>query len=253
VRTIVHLSDLHFDRVDRDVVDALAGAVEDARPDLVTVSGDLTQRARAGQFRHARAFLDRLPRPHVVVPGNHDVPLFNLIARAWAPLGGYSRHVTPDLQPRYEDDTMLVLGVDTTHTLTTKGGRIRDRDVNRILDVVRNAGEGKVRVVVCHHPVDGTVEVLAGGGVDLFLTGHLHISSTKHTAERFAAARFSAIVVEGGTATSTRMRGEGNAFNILRIDTTTIIVEHFEWRPALRGFDKLEVQRFTRTPAGWFP
>jgi 3',5'-cyclic AMP phosphodiesterase CpdA len=253
VRTLVHLSDLHFDRVDRDVVEALAVAVGQARPDVVAVSGDLTQRARAGQFRRARAFLDRLPRPHVVVPGNHDVPLFNVIARAWAPLGGYTRHVTTDLRPRYEDETVLVLGVDTTHSLTTKGGRIRDLDVEHILHSVNSAGQGKVRIVVCHHPIDGTVGALASGGVDLFLTGHLHVSSTAHTAERFAGAGFSAVVVEGGTATSTRMRGEGNAFNILKIDTAAIVVEHFEWRPALHRFDQLEVQRFVRTPAGWFP
>ncbi len=252
MRTLVHLSDLHFDRVDGDVVDALAEAVIAAQPDLVAVSGDLTQRARSGQFRNARAFLDRLPRPQIVVPGNHDLPLYNLFARACTPRRGFRRHITADLRPRHDDAELLVLGVDTTHALSDQG-KIRERDIARVLKLVTDAGERAVTVVVCHHPVTRTVEALARGGVDVFLTGHLHVSSTAHTAQRFGGSDFSAIVVEGGTATSTRFRGEGNAFNILRTEPGTIIVEHFEWRPALRRFDLLEEQRFARVHNGWYP
>src|SRR3954470_13552313 len=104
MRTLVHISDMHFGRVDPVVAEGLRETVVAMRPDLVTVSGDFTQRARSGQFKSARAFLEALPRPQLVIPGNHDVPLHNVFARFFNPLGGYRRHITDDLQPIYQDD-----------------------------------------------------------------------------------------------------------------------------------------------------
>ena len=124
MRTLAHLSDLHFDRVDPVVVEALALAVTAARPDVVAISGDLTQRARSTQFRQARAFLDRLPQPQVIVPGNHDMPLYNVVQRLLTPRRGYRRHVTDDLRPSHSDPELLVIGVDTTH-MWSKDGTIR--------------------------------------------------------------------------------------------------------------------------------
>src|SRR4051794_5611299 len=112
MRTIVHLSDLHFGRVDPLVVDALRGTVNTLAPDLVVVSGDFTQRARGKQFRKARAFIEALPRPQLVIPGNHDVPMHNVFARFFNPLGRYRKHITTDLQPTYEDDEVVVIGTD---------------------------------------------------------------------------------------------------------------------------------------------
>src|SRR5258706_6555940 len=132
VRTIVHLSDLHFDRVDPAVVDALARFVPAIAPDVIAVSGDLTQRARTHQFAQARAFLDSLPGPRLVVPGNHDVPLYNVIARFVNPLGRYRRYITDDLQPHHADEEMLLLGANTTRSLTRAGGRLRPEDLRRI-------------------------------------------------------------------------------------------------------------------------
>src|SRR5436190_8754647 len=93
VRTIAHLSDLHFGRVAPETLSPLRDAVASLRPDLVAVSGDLTQRARKRQFQQARDFLDSLPGPQVVVPGNHDVPLYNVLARWLWPLENYRRHI----------------------------------------------------------------------------------------------------------------------------------------------------------------
>ena len=99
MRTIVHLSDLHFGRVDERIIAPLLERIASIRPDLIAVSGDLTQRARRRQFQQASAFLARLPFPKVVVPGNHDVPLFNVAARLFDPFGGYRRWISPDLEP----------------------------------------------------------------------------------------------------------------------------------------------------------
>src|SRR6266851_7829192 len=121
MRTLVHLSDLHFGHVDAQIIDPLIKAVSEIRPDLVAVSGDLTQRARSWQFREARAFLDRLPRPQIVVPGNHDVPLYDLYGRFVERLECYQRYITEDLEPEYVDDEVAVLGANTARSLAWKG------------------------------------------------------------------------------------------------------------------------------------
>jgi 3',5'-cyclic AMP phosphodiesterase CpdA len=267
VKTLIHLSDLHFDRVDRGVVEALAGTVKEMAPDLIAVSGDLTQRARSHQFIEARAFLDSLPPPILVVPGNHDVPFHNVFARFFNPLGGYRRHITADLHPHHADGELMVVGTNTTRSLTIGGGGIRRRELQRICEMLNRVDEPVIKVVVGHHPFDvpdagaaigrtrlpglDAVERLAQAGVDLFLTGHLHVTYAGPTATRYKVGGRSAIVVEAGTATSTRVRGEPNAFNVLRVDPTAIVVEHLVWRSDSRAFAASEVQRFRRTPEGW--
>ena len=233
---------------------------------MIAVSGDLTQRARSHQFIEARAFLDSLPAPRIVVPGNHDVPLHNVFARFFNPLGGYRRHITADLHPRYSDPEVMVVGTNTTRSFTIAGGGIRRRELRRICEMLTGVDESIIKVVVAHHPFDmphagaaigrarpgpEAVELLAMRGVDVFLTGHLHVTYAGPTATRYKVEGRSAIVVEAGTATSTRVRGEPNAFNVLRVDAAAIVVEHLEWRSDSRAFDAGEVQRFARTAEGW--
>src|SRR5438270_5236116 len=124
MRTLVHLSDLHFGRVDIAIVEPLIETIRGLNPDLVAVSGDLTQRARSAEFKQARAFLDALPSPQIVVPGNHDVPLHNVFARFVTPFEKYRRWVNDTLEPVYEDDEMIVMGINTARSLTIKDGRV---------------------------------------------------------------------------------------------------------------------------------
>src|SRR3954464_5604942 len=109
MRTLVHLSDLHFGRTDQNLVKPLIKTIGEIKPDLVAVSGDLTQRARSHQFVAARAFLDALPKPQIVVPGNHDIPLRNILLRFVSPLDKYRQYITHDLLPFYSDDEIAVL------------------------------------------------------------------------------------------------------------------------------------------------
>ena len=266
-RVVVHLSDLHFGREDGRVVAALVTEIARLSPDLIAVSGDLTQRARRGQFRKARAFLDALPFPRLIVPGNHDVPLYNLVARFLDPLGGYRRFITADLQPIFRDAMVIAVGIDTTRPTTLKAARISDADIARIADVLRGAPDDAVKIFVGHHPFEAPDEDISTAprrrdevrehvlhaftraGVDVFLTGHLHVSYTGHTAHRYNIAGRSAIVVEAGTATSTRLREDANAFNVLHIHPSAILVERHEWRGT--GFAVTDAQRFGKTSAGW--
>ena len=103
MRTLVHLSDLHFGRTDPALIEPLLASIAAIAPDLVVVSGDLTQRARAAQFAEARAFLDRIAQPRIVVPGNHDVPLYRVWERFLSPLGKYKKHIGSDLEPTFVD------------------------------------------------------------------------------------------------------------------------------------------------------
>ena len=266
MRSIVHLSDIHFGRVNPLVVPPLIEAIDKIKPDLVAVSGDLTQRARSYQFKEAREFLDSLPKPQIVVPGNHDVPLHNVFARFVNPLRKYQRYITDDLRPFYYDDEIAVLGINTARSLTIKGGRINEQQVAWMRDRFCACDPETVKAVVTHHPFDlpeghdernlvgrarMAMEALANCGADLFLAGHLHISHTAHSATRYRIKGHSALVVQAGTATSTRGRGEANSFNVIRIDRPHIAVERFEWQANRPEFALAMTERFNHTADGW--
>jgi 3',5'-cyclic AMP phosphodiesterase CpdA len=266
MRTLLHLSDLHFGRIHVPLVAPLVAFARGLEPDVVVVSGDLTQRARSEQFREARAFLDELPRPQIVVPGNHDVPMHNVVDRFARPLDKYRRYITDDLEPFHYDGEVAVLGVNTARSLTIKGGRINTRQVSQIRSRFCDCGPNVTKVLVTHHPLDvpegadeddvvggarRAIEVLASCGADVVLAGHLHKGFTVETARRYRIAGHSAVVVQAGTATSTRGRGEANSFNVLRVDPESLDVERVEWRPESGEFVSAAVERFRRTPDGW--
>lgn len=253
MRTVAHLSDLHFGRVDERIAVALLTGVRRLSPDLVAISGDLTQRARRGQFRQARAFLSSIPHTCVIVPGNHDVPLFNVFARFVDPLGGFKRYITPNLHPSFSTPDLVVAGINTTRSLTVKDGRVRHEDLAHVQRVFSTAEERAVRIVVGHHPFDDPshVETLTALGTDVFLTGHLHVSYTGCTAARYSAAGRSAIVVEAGTAISTRVRGEANGFNVLRVEPDRVEVSTFRWQDESSTFGETEARTFARDESGW--
>ncbi|HVF57801.1 MAG TPA: metallophosphoesterase family protein [Pyrinomonadaceae bacterium] len=266
MRKLVHLSDLHFGRIDEATVEPLQSAISEIAPHVVVVSGDLTQRARSEQFKEAREFLDALPLPQIIVPGNHDVPLYNVFARFAQPLDKYRRFITDDLEPFYADEEVAVLGVNTARSLTIKDGRINEGQVGRIRERMCAYADEVTKIVVTHHPFDlpeghnerdlvgraaMAIEALAKCGADLLLAGHLHLSHTGHTAKRYKTEGHSALVVQAGTATSTRGRGESNSFNIIRIQHPHINVERMVWRPESGAFTPASSETFKHTPDGW--
>jgi len=266
MRTVVHLSDLHFGRVDRGIIAPLTERIASIGPDLIAVSGDLTQRARRRQFQRAAAFLDSVPFQKVVVPGNHDVPLFNVFARLLNPFGGYRRWISPNLEPAYIDDEIAMIGLNSARAMITGGrGRLNDEQIEGAVDRLRRLPPAPIKVIVTHHPFDlpegfrddhllgrATVAMkrFAEVGADLFLAGHLHVSHIGHTADRYDIAGHSALVVQAGTL-STRGRGELNSFNVLRIARPELTIERYTWKTGGRAFDLSYTGTFRHTPDGW--
>ncbi len=265
MRTVLHLSDLHFGRIDPPILAPLLAFIREAKPDLVAISGDLTQRARTAEFVAAREFLDQIPFPQIVVPGNHDVPLHNLFARFARRLDHYRRYITADLQPVFADSEIAVVGVNTARAFTWKDGRINARQLKRLRATLGTVPSERTKIVVTHHPFDlpagasGNVvgrsrlaiKTLAECGVDLLLAGHFHIADTGQTAKRYKMPGYSAIIVSSGTSTSTRGRGQPNSLNVLRIDGPGVVIERRIWQASSGTFDVLSVERFHRAGGGW--
>jgi 3',5'-cyclic AMP phosphodiesterase CpdA len=266
VRTIVHLSDLHFGRSDPQLLDPLIGTIRELNPTLIAVSGDLTQRARSHEFQQARAFLDSLAQPKIVVPGNHDVPLYNIYDRFLKPLDKFRRHITEDPHPTFADEEMIVIGVSTARSLVVKGGRINQEQLTHVKEKFCALPDEAVKILVTHHPFDlpsgydnrdlvGRAKMAMAGlaecGADVFLAGHLHVSHTGNTAKRYNIHGHSALIVQAGTAISTRGRGEVNSFNLIRLQHPEIVVERFGWNPASVAFARVSEERFLHSAEGW--
>lgn len=267
MRLIVHLSDLHFGALRAEIIEPLIAAVTALHPDLIAVSGDLTQRARPRQFIEAREFLARLSAPQIVVAGNHDVPLYNLLQRFGRPLARYRRYISAQTEPMFRDDEIAVLGINTARSLTFKSGRVNARQLAQARERLAPLA-GVSKIIVTHHPFDLPAEYpdhalvgrarlamaqLAHCGIDLFLAGHHHVGLALPSTLRFKVSGHAALLVQAGTATSTRCRGEMNSFNVLRVAGPLIEVERQLWLHdgAPPRFVALAAQRFCRSEKGW--
>ncbi len=267
MRTIAHISDIHFGDADAGVVERLVEKIGELAPDLIVVSGDLTQRARSRQFAEARAFLDRLPNPQLVVPGNHDVPLYNVYDRFLNPLTKFKKYITDDLTPEFVDGELAVFGINTTRSLTIKGGRVSKEQVDELEARLCALDEQRVKMIVTHHPFDlpegfdeddivgrakKVMPRLVECGADIFLAGHLHVSNITHSARRYRMENgYSALIIQAGTAASMRERGEDNSFNVLEVDGHVLTVKRFHCGLSETGFRLATTERFAKAERGW--
>jgi 3',5'-cyclic AMP phosphodiesterase CpdA len=266
MRILMHLSDLHFCRIAPSALMALQESARHLAPTLIVVSGDLTQRARKHEFMAARTFLDALPSPTLAVPGNHDVPVYDLLTRFLKPHIRFQQHFHPELEPVFQDEELTVAGVNTARAFVVKGGRINREQVRRVTEIFCGEGDHRTRVLVTHHPFDlplladkrdlvGRAEMaMSGFGEcmpDLLLAGHLHVHGAYTTAARYHLGNRSAVVVQAGTAISTRMRDARNSFNLIRVTPTRLTVDHFEWQPQDRRFSFTLQVAFQKTASGW--
>jgi 3',5'-cyclic AMP phosphodiesterase CpdA len=265
MRTIVHLSDLHFGRLDLRLVPPLLTAIRALSPQLVAISGDLTQRARRQQFAAARTFIEALESPYLVVPGNHDVPFYDFARRFLRPLARYKEFVATDLEPVYLDEEIAVMGLNSARSLTFGRGRLNATQIRRAAGRLRGMDPRLVKIIVTHHPFDlpdaygaehlvgraaAAMAHFAEVGADLFLAGHLHVSHIGQTAERYKIAGHSALVVQAGTI-SARLRGEANSFNVLHVNRPEIAVARHTWDEAQQIFVAGAPRTFRHSKEGW--
>jgi 3',5'-cyclic AMP phosphodiesterase CpdA len=231
VTTLAHISDLHFGAETRAVVDALVTDVRAVGPDLLVVSGDLTQRGRRAEFVAARAFLDRFDCPKLAVPGNHDIPLFDLFTRFFRPLARFRRYIAEEVDPFFANPDLAVLGINTARSNTWKDGRVGEDQIQKIRRCFAAAPRSALRVLVTHHPfmpspreaspplvgrAAEALEAAEASKVDLLLNGHLHHGFVGDIRAHHETVRRSILVVQAGTATSHRTRGEQNSYNVIQ-------------------------------------
>jgi 3',5'-cyclic AMP phosphodiesterase CpdA len=255
---IAHLSDIHFGRHDPVLVQAVEAFLLEKKPDLIVISGDFTQRARVAQYELARRFVARLQSAGLAVlsvPGNHDIPLYDLMRRFLRPLHRYRRFIDADPCPWFENTEVAVLGINTARSLTTKHGSISHEQIDRIRAAFGRVEGEKTHILVTHHPLfampigdgDGdltrvanrshdAIAVAAGAGVDILLAGHFHRSFSGSARDMVDTAG-PALVIQAGTATSTRLRGEEQqSFNWIETFGNEVHLQVLAWeKDAFRG------------------
>lgn len=259
--TFVHISDLHFGRVHPPLTEGLLESLAEIAPHLVVISGDLTQRARSGEYTAARAFIDSLQWPCLVIPGNHDIPIYNLAERFIDPWRKWHRYLGSPLQPIMNEDAYIVLGINTTRRSSSlidwSRGRISEAQSKIAAGLLIKQPADKLRVLVIHHPFwlpdqylhrhiisgrDRAMKILRQAGVDLILSGHVH-SAYAHILEGL-------IISHSGTTLSTRLMTDSpNSFKTVRGDRRRLAIATWEWQDG--AFEPVDNQSFIKAQGVW--
>lgn len=262
---LLQVSDPHFGTERADAVAALRRLAHEVRPDVLVLSGDLTQRATRAQFAAARAFADSLGVPaRLVIPGNHDIPLVNLGMRLVAPYARHRAAFGADLEPEHDAHDLLLLGVNTTRWWRHEDGQVSAAQAERVAARLARARPAQWRVVVVHQPVAVTrsadrknllhghaeaVQRWARAGADVVMGGHIHLPFVLPLRDAWPSLPRPMWAVQAGTAVSDRVRADaGNSVNLLRIGRTCS-VERWDHSPGAGRFEQASVQALSRDDA----
>ena len=254
---LLQISDPHFGTEQPSVVEALVALAHEQRPDVLVLSGDITQRARPAQFRQARAFCERLAIPHMLsLPGNHDIALFNLYQRLFKPYARYLSAFGPDVETTLHTPSFSLIGVKTTRRWRHSNGEVSSAQINRVVAHLRKASAAQLCVVVVHQPVhvlksedehdrlrgwEPAVRAWADAGADIVMGGHIHLPYVCDLSASVAGLGRRMWCVQAGTALSSRVRGGvPNSVNFLRYEPSSqplkSQVERWDYRAAAGRF-----------------
>jgi 3',5'-cyclic AMP phosphodiesterase CpdA len=265
---VLQISDTHFGTEVPHVVSALLELAQAQKPTLIVLSGDVTQRARRSQFAAAQRFISELTsaeRPLLVIPGNHDIPLFNMPARVFRPYQNYERVFGRRLEPDFELERLLVLGVNTTRWFRRKHGEVSDEQIARVTERLQGARPDQLRIVVTHQPlqveraidfnnvVRGHVRAALawnGAGADIFMGGHIHLPYIRRLGEDVPGLPRETWVVQAGTAVSKRIRENvPNSVNVIRY-SGGCLVERWDYTAEARAFRQVKCQDLALSRSG---
>lgn len=250
---IIHISDPHFGTTTSQKISILNNTIKKLEPNLIALSGDITQRAHRDQFLAARAFCDSLiPFPIIAVPGNHDIPLYNLAYRMFTPYFGFKHYLKFPLNEYRSFGNVDVLALNSTGRFRLVQGELQRRELNKLTEFSSSA---KFRIVMCHHPLDCTKETdeknilkkvaksllyFEDAKIDLVLGGHIHDPLARLSSIRYQGASRPMPIVLAGTCLSSRTRSDApNSFNLIEI--------------CINGYDvHLDVTRYDLTSQGTY-
>lgn len=266
---LLQISDTHFGTEQPPVVEALLQLAHETRPALVVLSGDITQRARRSQYAAAQEFVSRIGPPErspavLAIPGNHDIPLFNVFGRMFRPYGGFERAFGGQLEPEWESPEFLVIGVNTTRPARHKDGEVSMQQIEQVSQRLQTATPRQVRVVVTHQPVHvvkgseihnrlhGHYEAISAwsrAGADIIMGGHIHLPYIAPLHEHYERVSRRCWVVQAGTAVSARVRRlQSNSVNVVRCEQgpervpSECVVERWDYSASSDAFTREIVQ-----------
>lgn len=259
--TIAHISDLHFGREIPEIIQGLLLALALIRPDVVIISGDLTQRATTEEYQAAQQFLINLPYPYFIVPGNHDVSATDVVERFFNTWEKWQQYVTPNLEPVLSTPNYIAIGVNTARAagwyFDWSRGQISPQQIDFVSNTAKDASPDQLRIVVAHHPFwlpeiaeyrdvvqnrDEAINAFQKAGVDLILSGHVHMAYTQLLQ--------GVLIVHSSTTFSNRTsENNPNGFNIIRGNREQLTIDFMQWNKS--EFVKKEQQVFKRNQGGW--
>ncbi|MGC2656830.1 MAG: metallophosphoesterase [Bryobacteraceae bacterium] len=270
MRLIAHISDLHFGYNDPVLAKALTQVLAEINPHVLVVSGDLVEHATDPEFSSVRDFLKTLPGPQIIVPGNHDLPFYNLWRRFTEGLAKYRQFITAEPEPTFIDNEIAIVGADSAHLYPVKGGKITDSQLDHLVARFSTFPAGLIRVLVTHHPFDlpkpSNPHLLIGHSrravirlspvVDILLAGHIHLSSTGSTSTRYKLENHAMVFVQAGTAISDRNKGEANSFNLIQTGCTDgqekqVVVHRYSWVKSDGRFNRTHSEEYRLGERGW--
>ena len=265
MKTLAHISDLHFGTVRPELAEALAESLHALNPDLIVISGDVTQRAKTSEYQAVRNYLTALPSPMVVVPGNHDIPAYNLWQRIFHPFKKFQRYMASLSPAFFQSSGLTVLGINTVRRFPWVNGRISYDQMDEIRESFCSLPDEEWKILVTHHPflppaddpdrsrvgrAGKTLHSARDCQLDLLLAGHYHMSYAAGTHAVYRTINPSALVVQAGTALSSRTRGENNAYNVLTLyDNHELDVAVWMWEGST--FQQRRRDRYARQDGRW--
>ncbi len=265
MQKIFHLSDLHFGRVEADLIPSLLSQIERHKPDLVIISGDFTQRAKTEEFIAAENLLRKIDASLLCIPGNHDIPLYRFWERLFLPYRNYKKYISPELESRFINKKIAVAGINTTYAFTRKEGQIQMRQLKKVREDFRDLPEDTIKIIVSHHPFNTPVDhpekplksaekalsFMKEIGIDLLLSGHLHTNMRHLKDSAYRIPNNGPLLIHAGTAISSRLRNETNSFNLLILNYPDLEIIRFQKQANSNQFIESETEKFTKSKEGW--